>query len=138
MALINCPECGKEVSSKASKCVNFGYPLEKTMVGIVSLVMLVLTPIWGIILYAYLAGGLNISGFVSAVIAGGACGLCSAIDETVVKKAGYEVDKKTSSQVWIIPLYLYRRMKLIGKNAWICTVMWFIFLAIMLFWMFCL
>ncbi|WP_329809005.1 zinc ribbon domain-containing protein [Enterocloster citroniae] len=28
MALINCPECGKEVSDKAEKCLNCGYPLQ--------------------------------------------------------------------------------------------------------------
>lgn len=28
MALINCPECGKEVSDKAANCPNCGYPLE--------------------------------------------------------------------------------------------------------------
>lgn len=27
MALINCPECGKEVSDKASSCPNCGYPI---------------------------------------------------------------------------------------------------------------
>ena len=26
MALINCPECGKEASDKAEKCPNCGYP----------------------------------------------------------------------------------------------------------------
>lgn len=32
MALIKCPECGKEVSDKSDKCVNCGYPLsEKTI-----------------------------------------------------------------------------------------------------------
>lgn len=32
MALINCPECGKEVSDKASACIHCGYPfsIEKT------------------------------------------------------------------------------------------------------------
>lgn len=29
MALINCPECGKEVSDKVKKCVHCGYPLKK-------------------------------------------------------------------------------------------------------------
>ena len=29
MALINCPECGKEVSDKAGTCPNCGYPLKK-------------------------------------------------------------------------------------------------------------
>ena len=29
MALINCPECAKEVSDKAEKCINCGYPLNK-------------------------------------------------------------------------------------------------------------
>lgn len=29
MALIQCPECGKEVSDKARKCPHCGYPLEE-------------------------------------------------------------------------------------------------------------
>ena len=29
MALMNCPECGKEMSDKADKCPNCGYPLDK-------------------------------------------------------------------------------------------------------------
>mgnify|MGYP002678385284 CR=1 FL=1 len=28
MALIKCPECGKEVSDKAEKCLNCGYPIK--------------------------------------------------------------------------------------------------------------
>lgn len=27
MALINCPECGKEISDKAASCPHCGYPL---------------------------------------------------------------------------------------------------------------
>ena len=27
MALIKCPECGKEISDKADKCINCGYPI---------------------------------------------------------------------------------------------------------------
>ena len=27
MALINCPECGKEVSDRASTCIHCGYPM---------------------------------------------------------------------------------------------------------------
>ena len=29
MALINCPECGKEISDKAPACIHCGYPLDK-------------------------------------------------------------------------------------------------------------
>lgn len=29
MALIKCPECGKEISSKAKMCIHCGYPLEE-------------------------------------------------------------------------------------------------------------
>lgn len=29
MALISCPECGKEISNKADKCIYCGYPLQK-------------------------------------------------------------------------------------------------------------
>lgn len=28
MALIKCPECGKEISDKAKQCIHCGYPLE--------------------------------------------------------------------------------------------------------------
>ena len=28
MALINCPECGKEISDKSKQCIHCGYPLE--------------------------------------------------------------------------------------------------------------
>ena len=28
MALINCPECGKEISDKAEKCIHCGYPIK--------------------------------------------------------------------------------------------------------------
>ena len=28
MALIKCPECGKEISDKANACVHCGYPLD--------------------------------------------------------------------------------------------------------------
>ena len=30
MALIQCPECGKEVSDQSDKCLNCGFPLKKT------------------------------------------------------------------------------------------------------------
>lgn len=29
MALIKCPECGKEISDKAQSCPNCGYPIPK-------------------------------------------------------------------------------------------------------------
>jgi rRNA maturation protein Nop10 len=29
MALINCPECNKEISDKAVACIHCGYPLDK-------------------------------------------------------------------------------------------------------------
>lgn len=32
MALINCPECGKEVSDKADKCINCGCPISEDIV----------------------------------------------------------------------------------------------------------
>lgn len=33
MALINCPECGKEISDKAASCPNCGCPLSKISIG---------------------------------------------------------------------------------------------------------
>ena len=29
MALIKCPECGKEISDKSEKCIHCGFPLVK-------------------------------------------------------------------------------------------------------------
>ena len=31
MALINCPECNKQISDKAKICINCGYPIEDIM-----------------------------------------------------------------------------------------------------------
>ncbi len=40
MALIKCPECGKEVSDKAQSCINCGYPIaEINPAGSVSILM---------------------------------------------------------------------------------------------------
>ena len=30
MSLINCPECGKEISDRANSCPNCGYPIKET------------------------------------------------------------------------------------------------------------
>ena len=30
MALIKCPECGKEISDKSDKCIHCGFPLRTT------------------------------------------------------------------------------------------------------------
>lgn len=32
MALINCPECGKEVSDKSEKCIHCGYPINRAKI----------------------------------------------------------------------------------------------------------
>lgn len=29
--LINCPECGKEISDKALKCIHCGYPIKENV-----------------------------------------------------------------------------------------------------------
>lgn len=33
MALISCPECGKQVSDRADSCPNCGYPISKLKTG---------------------------------------------------------------------------------------------------------
>ena len=46
MALIKCPECGKEISDKAKKCPNCGYSNKKSgnvyKVGIITIVVIVI------------------------------------------------------------------------------------------------
>ena len=36
MAMINCPECGKKISSEAEKCPNCGFPIDKNSISIQS------------------------------------------------------------------------------------------------------
>lgn len=56
MALINCPECGKEVSDTVKKCVHCGYKLARnqkyveiklthiiSVVGVIGITMLILS-----------------------------------------------------------------------------------------------
>lgn len=35
MAIISCPECGKEVSDKAKACIHCGYPLAEVMIDVI-------------------------------------------------------------------------------------------------------
>lgn len=32
MALIKCPECGKEISNKSKQCIHCGYPLDESII----------------------------------------------------------------------------------------------------------
>ena len=32
MALIKCPECGKEISNKSKQCIHCGYPLDEPII----------------------------------------------------------------------------------------------------------
>ena len=36
MALINCPECGKEISDKSKQCIHCGYPLKQKNICLVN------------------------------------------------------------------------------------------------------
>ena len=36
MALIKCPECGKDISDKAVSCIHCGYPLSATPISVVT------------------------------------------------------------------------------------------------------
>lgn len=36
MALIKCPECGKEISDKSEQCINCGFPLKKDTICIIN------------------------------------------------------------------------------------------------------
>lgn len=136
MALIKCPECGKEISDKAPTCTHCGFPIERPMVGIPTTILFTISPIWGIILFAYITGGLSFSNIIGGVAVGVILGILYIIDESAIKKAGYSMDKVTSELFILVPVYLYRRMKIIGKNKWLCPILWFVCLAIMLFWIF--
>lgn len=48
MALIKCPECGKEISSDCKKCPNCGKQLKKPVAPIVLLILALLISLWTI------------------------------------------------------------------------------------------
>lgn len=54
MALIQCPECGKEISDKAKKCPNCGYQIRKINKLIPLLAAIVIIAICGIVIFQVL------------------------------------------------------------------------------------
>ena len=57
MALIKCPECGKEISSEAVSCPNCGHRIKKRNAPIVLLVLAILFALW--VLYLFMPGYLD-------------------------------------------------------------------------------
>ena len=57
MALIKCPECGKEISSEAVSCPNCGHRIKKRNAPIVLLVLAILFALW--VLYLIMPGYLD-------------------------------------------------------------------------------
>lgn len=49
MAIIKCPECGKEISDKAKQCPSCGYPIEATTIEATSKIWKCLQLLGGII-----------------------------------------------------------------------------------------
>lgn len=82
MALIKCPECGKEISDTAKSCTNCGYRLKKldiakhriisTYILIIGILLFVCTIIWAI----------------------------STSDQDLAIRAGYYVGNATSTSEW--------------------------------------
>ena len=59
MALINCPECGKEISDKAASCPNCGTPINETenkqsIFGIVGFILSIIGLFCGINVFFYI------------------------------------------------------------------------------------
>lgn len=50
--------------------------------------------------------------------------VCCTIDCSNVKRAGYPVDKIMKAFVFLVPLYIYKRMKLVKGKKWMYTIIW--------------
>lgn len=56
--------------------------------------------------------------------------ICCFVDCNILKKAGYRPDKAMEAFIVLIPLYIYRRMKLVGGKRWFFTGIWIVVFVI--------
>lgn len=154
MALIFCPECGNQVSEHAIQCGNCSFPIASLKniqstnttgaSGLTNHQNKVVQPqkvnntiVW-FLAFAPLIGTF-LQGFITGAIYGDDWYyyydkfwlvtvvlnvILSSIDESKLKALGYDTDELGSN--WLVPIYLYRRAKMLGHDQayfWVWIVL---------------
>lgn len=95
-------------------------------------IMLLIVPIIACLVKFYTAGILNIDSAKLWWIAYGFNSVFCIIDYARVKKAGYDTDGLSLTYVFLVPIYIYKRMRLVNGLKWISTIIWIASFAITL------
>lgn len=89
-----------------------------------SIIILLFVPILSTLIQYFIAGWFQVDAAKLWWVAVGLNYICCSIDCIMVKKAGYKADKLMGAVVFLIPLYIYKRMALVHGKKWLCTIIW--------------
>lgn len=109
MALIKCPDCGKEISDKAKKCPNCAYSLEKNKKGIIIAFSIIMLLVIGLIIfYIYNQNTYNkkVSLFSASILRSSAnCESLANLTSEVWYNTIYKQDDKETNKYTINSIY---------------------------------
>lgn len=91
-----------------------------------AIVFLLFVPIISTLIQFVIAGVFYIDASKLWWVAYGLNTVCCAIDYYHVKKAGYNANKLMIAFLFLIPLYIYKRMEMVNGRKWLATVIWII------------
>ena len=96
-------------------------PLTANQMNNKPIVFLLLVPIISTFMQYLIAGWLQVDANKLWWVAVGLNIICCTMDYYRVKKAGYNADKLMAAFVFLIPLYIYKRMALVKGKKWTLT-----------------
>lgn len=99
-------------------------PLTANQMNNKPIVFLLLVPIISTFMQYLIAGWLQVDANKLWWVAVGLNIICCTMDYYRVKKAGYNADKLMAAFVFLIPLYIYKRMALVKGKKWTFTLIW--------------
>ena len=99
-------------------------PLTANQMNNKPIVFLLLVPIISTFMQYLIAGWLQVNANKLWWVAVGLNIICCTMDYYRVKKAGYNADKLMAAFVFLIHLYIYKRMALVKGKKWTFTLIW--------------
>lgn len=88
------------------------------------IIFLLFVPIISSLIQFLIAGWFQIDANRLWWIAVGLNIFCCTMDYYRVKKAGYNADKLMAVFIFLIPLYIYKRMAMVNGKKWVFTLIW--------------
>lgn len=99
-------------------------PLVANQVNNKAIVFLLFVPVIATLIQYFIAGLFQIDVTKLWWIAYGLNVICCTIDYYKIKNAGYNANKLRGAFLFLVPLYIYKRMELVKGKKWLPTIIW--------------